>query len=147
MLKGDTKISIPGGETTIDFIVENFSLSADTIIESYDKEREAVVNQPVCLTQGSSNKDYMMIRTEDVELMVTLEQKVYVYDKDEWITASKLTKGMTLLARNDDPCEIIELLRVRDEGLTRVYSLSVAEQPNFYANGILIHSPNTGDLE
>lgn len=147
MLKGDTKISIPGGETTIDFIVENFSLSADTIIESYDKEREAVVNQPVCLTQGSSNKDYMMIRTEDVELIVTLEQKVYVYDKDEWITASKLTKGMTLLARNDDPCEIIELLRVRDEGLTRVYSLSVAEQPNFYANGILIHSPNTGDLE
>ena len=147
MLKGDTKISIPGGETTIDFIVENFSLSADTIIESYDKEREAVVNQPVCLTQGSSNKDYMMIRTEDVELIVTLEQKVYVYDKDEWITASKLTKGMTLLARNDDPCEIIEVLRVRDEGLTRVYSLSVAEQPNFYANGILIHSPNTGDLE
>ena len=147
MLKGDTKISIPGGETTIDFIVENFSLSADTIIESYDKEREAVVNQPVCLTQGSSNKDYMMIRTEEVELMVTLEQKVYVYDKDEWITASKLTKGMTLLTRDDDPCEIIELLRVRDEGLTRVYSLSVAEQPNFYANGILIHSPNTGDLE
>lgn len=144
MLKGETKISIPGGVTTLDFIVNNFSLSADTIIESYDRENERVVLQPVCLTQGSSNKDYLMIRTDETELMITLEQKVYVYDQDKFISANKLIRGMTLLNRQDEPEEVIELLRVREEGLTRVYSLSVAEQPNFFANGLLIHSPNTG---
>lgn len=144
MLKGDTKISIPGGDTTIDFIVENFTLSAETVIESYDKQEECVVNQPVCLTQASSSRDYMMIRTENIELIVTLDQKMYVYDKDEWVSARDLKKGMMLLSRHDDPCEITEVLRVRDEGLTRVFSLSVADQTNFYANGLLTHSPNTG---
>ena len=84
MLKDDTKISIPGGDTTIDFIVNNFSLSAETVIESYDQENECVVNQPVCLTQASSNKDFMMIRTEKHELMITLDQKLYVYDESRW---------------------------------------------------------------
>lgn len=144
MLKDDTKISIPGGDTTIDFIVNNFSLSAETVIESYDQENECVVKQPVCLTQASSNKDFMMIRTEKHELMITLDQKLFVYDESRWIAAKSLKKGMMLLSRDDDPCEVIELMHVRDEGLSKVYSLSVAEQTNFYANGILIHSPNTG---
>ena len=144
MLKGDTKISIPGGETTIDFIVENFTLSAETFIESYDPKDEKIVTQPVCLTQASSSKDYMMIRADDIELVITLDQKVYVYDRDEWIQAKNIKRGMMLLSRHDDPCEVTDVLRVRDEGLTRVFSLSVADQTNFYANGILIHSPNTG---
>jgi intein/homing endonuclease len=76
--------------------------------------------------------------------VITLDQKVYVYDRDEWIQAKNIKRGMMLLSRHDDPCEVTDVLRVRDEGLTRVFSLSVADQTNFYANGILIHSPNTG---
>jgi hypothetical protein len=147
MIKGNTDISVPGGVVTMDHIISTFTLSADFTIDSYDVKHESIATQPICSTKATSSKDFILIKTADTELMITLEHKVYLPAEDTWAFARDLKSGSILLSHNSGPVEVVEVLRVRDKASIRVYTLSLAEHCNYFANNILIHSQMGGDCD
>jgi hypothetical protein len=136
---------VPGGAVFMEHIISTFTLSAEFAIDSYDVKQKSVTTQPICSTKATSSKDYILIKTADTELMITLEHKVYLPIEDTWVFARDLKSGSTLLTHNNDRVEVVEALRVRDKASIRVYTLSLAEHYNYFANDILIHSQMGGD--
>ena len=147
MIKGNTNISVPGGVVTIDHIISTFTLSAEFMIDSYDTKNKEIATQPICSTKATSSKDYILLQTADSELMITLEHKVYLPVENEWRYARDLKTGSVLLSHNGEHVEVVEALRVRDKTSVRVYTLSLAEHCNYFANDILVHSQMGGDCE
>ena len=147
MIKGNTNISVPGGVVAMDHIISTFTLSAEFTIDSYDTKKKEMTTQPICSTKATASKDYILIRTADSELMITLEHKVYLPAGNDWVFARDLKIGSELLSHDGEHVEVLEALRVRDKASVRVYTLSLAEHCNYFANNILVHSQMGGDCE
>lgn len=147
MILGTTNIGIPGGDVTMEHILESFTLSADHLVESYDMKTGECKSQPICSTRASSSRDFMMIKTEDNELQLTLDHKIYVQNREEWVVSKNLRTGWHVLNREGEPVEIVDVVRLRRNEMLKVYTVALAEHSNYYANDILVHCQNVADCD
>ena len=141
MILHDTIIDTPEGDATMKDIADTFTLSTDLEVNSYNIKKKRIDTGKIGLTKTTSSKDYVLLKTEDeTSLIITLDHKIFDADKEEWVRAQFFKPGNNVLTSDLTVAEIVETHRIRNDRADKVYTFSVPDYENYFANGILIHN-------
>lgn len=135
-LTGDTIVKTKEGDMQLKDIVENYK-NKNIEVLTYNEDNKSVEYKSVyfgALTRKNAN--IIEIETEDgTKLKLTPDHKVYTENRG-WIEASKLLETDILL-------EIYKKIRIKKITIIEnedVYDISVKDNHNFFANGVLVHN-------
>lgn len=141
MILHDTAIHVPGDPQTIGEIVDEFTLTENTSVYTYDTKRKKIKESAIGLTKTTSSKDFILIKTEDDDnLIITLDHKVYDPILKTWTRAQELKCGQHVLNIELEHIRVNETHRIRNTRADKVYTFSVPDYSCFFANNILIHN-------
>lgn len=141
-LSGDSLITTPDGDISIKELVSKINDGVRVEVLTYN-EREAVCEYKVARDGFLTleNTEVIEIECEDsTSLKLTPDHKVFTENRG-YVEASMLTSDDVLVMHDQKRNRINALKTIENED---VYDLTVEDNHNFFANGILVH--NCGEI-
>lgn len=142
MIPKTTVISVSGdgGVITIKETLDKFADTGDIHIMTYNHKKKKTELTQLSSTRSSSSKDFISIETElpDTNIILTPEQRVYCGDAGAYKRSMDLTTSCKLLHVSGEEVGITRVDHIRNKMTESVYSLILAENTNYFANGVLI---------
>jgi len=136
---GDTLIKTIAGDKPIkDFVGKEIS------IVSYNEETKLFeVKRGYNVQKTKENAKVLKIKTKTgEEIRLTEDHKVYT--QRGWIEAGKLKKSDKILrlkmAELSEAHEFVEIESIEEDGYEDVYDMTVEDNHNFVANGLVVHN-------
>jgi hypothetical protein len=119
-------------------------LRSGDFVQAYSFERASVVTSVVTDTIEHDAQPVMRVRsTSGTTLHVTPNHPIYVVDSARFEPAGEITSGANLLALTSLTTAAaipVELSHGEGGEVTTVYDLTVDQQHNYFAAGILVHN-------
>jgi intein/homing endonuclease len=142
MIPENTNIITSEDTLPIRELVDVFTTKSETMITSYNTKTCKTEEALVVSTRRSNTHDLMFIETDydEVKLLVTHDQRVYVKNKKQFLRPDKIHAGDQLLHVDDIEINVIKIHKIKNTLSGQVYTLVVDKNQNFFANDILIHN-------
>ena len=148
-LVGDTLIKTTNGELPIKTVVERFKNGEDFEVYTYnEKTKEIEVNDVHNAMLSKENANIIeLVMEDDSTISLTPDHKVFTEERG-WIEASQLTVDDTLIGIDDRQNKLklinTKIKKINVKTNEDVYDLTVENNHNFFANGLLVH--NCGEI-
>lgn len=140
-LTGDTLVSTPDGDVRMDELVRRIASGEIQRVYSYNEQLGIVESKEVTwgeLTRRSAEIVELVLENGQV-LKLTPDHKVFTQNRG-YIEAKDLTEDDILIEiamESTRPVKIRSIRRVESED---VYDITVNDNHNFFANGLLVHN-------
>jgi len=142
MIPENTNISTSEDTLTIKELVDGFVTREKTDVISYNCKTCKNEPTPVISTRRSTTHDLVFIETDydEVKLIVTHDQRVYIKNKKEFQRPDKIKVGDELQHIDEIDVCVVKIHKIQNTLSDKVFTLIVDKNQNFYANDILIHN-------